>query len=47
MTLKEMRRKTMIECCAECKYYKEAYCNLMDDLVEPLDNCGMFDNGDK
>lgn len=36
----------IMECCAECKYYKEAYCNLMDDLVEPLDNCGMFDDGD-
>ena len=35
-----------MECCGNCKHYKEAYCNLMDDLVEPLDNCGMY-NGDR
>ena len=35
--------------CGDCKYYKvgEAYCSLMDDLVEPLDCCGLFDDGDK
>lgn len=36
----------MIECCGNCRHYTKHYCNLMDDLVEPLDNCGMFDNGD-
>jgi len=37
----------MIECCEYCKHYsKTNYCNLMDELVEPLDNCGMF-NGDE
>lgn len=33
----------MIECCGNCKHYKEAYCSLMDELVEPEDNCGMCD----
>lgn len=37
----------MIECCGNCKHYKEAYCSLMDELVEPEDNCGMCDCGDK
>ena len=37
----------MSDCCGNCRHYKEAYCNLMDDLVEPLDNCGMFDDGDE
>ena len=37
----------MIECCGNCRHYKEAYCNLIDDLVEPCDNCGMCDCGDK
>ena len=36
----------MIECCGNCRHYKETYCNLMDDLVNELDNCGMFDEGD-
>jgi len=29
----------MIECCGNCKHYQygEAYCHLMDDLVEPAD----------
>jgi len=35
----------MIECCGNCKYYREAYCYLIDDLVEALDNCGMYDDG--
>ena len=35
--------KKSSECCGNCRHYQEAYCNLMDDLVEPLDNCGMFD----
>ena len=35
----------MIECCANCKHYSEAYCNLIDDLVEPCDNCGLCDTG--
>ena len=26
----------MMECCGNCKHYKEAYCNLMDDLVESI-----------
>ena len=34
-------------CCGNCKHYTEAYCNLMDELVEPLDNCGMFDGGEQ
>jgi len=29
--------------CGNCRHYKEAYCYLMDELVEPEDNCGMFD----
>ena len=29
--------------CKECRHYSEKYCNLMDELVEPLDNCGMYD----
>ena len=37
----------MIECCANCKYYREAYCSLMDDLVEPCDCCGLCDDGGK
>ena len=35
------------ECCANCNHYSEAYCSLMDDLVNPLDNCGMFNCGDE
>ena len=31
----------MIECCANCKHYQDHYCNLMDDLVNDCDNCGM------
>ena len=38
--------KKSSECCGNCRHYQEAYCNLMDDLVEPLDNCGMFDGDD-
>ena len=37
----------MMECCGNCRHYKETYCNLMDDLVNELDNCGMFDEGDR
>ena len=37
----------MIECCEYCKHYSEAYCSLMDDLVEPLDGCGLFDGDEK
>ena len=37
----------MIECCGNCKHYQDNYCNLMDDLVQQLDNCGMFDGDDK
>ena len=29
--------------CEDCKHYKEEYCILMDELVKPLDNCGMYD----
>lgn len=36
----------MIECCGNCQYYREAYCSLMDDLVEPVDNCGLFKGDD-
>ena len=31
------------EYCGNCRHYKETYCNLMDELVEPQDNCGMYD----
>lgn len=36
-----------MECCRNCAFYVfgEAYCNLMDDLVEPADNCGLFKRG--
>ena len=42
------------ECCANCKHYtetyrrayRESYCSIIDDLVNPLDNCGMFNCGD-
>lgn len=30
-------------CCGNCKHFQESYCNLIDDLVNPLDNCGMCD----
>lgn len=33
----------MTECCGNCRHFQESYCHLIDDLVEPLDNCGMFD----
>ena len=33
--------------CSDCRHYKEAYCNLMDELVEPQDNCGMYDGGEE
>lgn len=35
-------------CCGNCKHYKlfEAYCNLMDELTEPTDNCGLYDDTD-
>ena len=36
----------MTECCGNCRHYKKEYCNLMDDLVNELDNCGMFDGDD-
>ena len=37
----------MNKCCGNCRHYKmfEAYCYLMDELVEPNDHCGMFDDG--
>ena len=31
----------LIECCGNCKHYNDAYCSIMDELVEPEDNCGM------
>ena len=31
---------------ANCKYWSEAYCNLMDDLTEPADNCGLWNGED-
>lgn len=32
------------ECCETCKHYQcPRYCVLMDDIVEPCDNCGMHD----
>ena len=37
----------MIECCSNCRHYQEAYCNLMDDIVNELDNCGMYDGGEE
>ena len=33
--------------CGNCRHYREAYCYLMDELVEPLDCCGMYDGDDK
>ena len=30
------------ECCATCRHYT-TYCNLMDEIVQPADNCGMYD----
>ena len=36
-----------MECCGNCRHYQDNYCNLMDDLVQQLDNCGMFDGDDK
>ena len=35
-----------LECCGNCRHYKEAYCYLMDELVECTDNCGMYTEGD-
>ena len=29
------------ECC-ECQHYSKRYCHLMDELVNPEDNCGMW-----
>ena len=38
----------MIEYCETVGHYQNPkYCILMDELVEPLDNCGMYDNGEK
>ena len=36
------------ECCGNCRHYTfgKAYCNLMDELVSPEENCGMFDGDD-
>ena len=34
------------ECCGNCRHYREVYCNLMDDLVNELDNCGMYDGAE-
>ena len=35
------------ECCGNCKHYcEEAYCTLMDELVNACDNCGMYDGDD-
>ena len=31
-------------CCGNCKHYAGEYCVLMDELVQPEDNCGMFDD---
>ena len=35
--------------CGDCRHYQlgEAYCHLMDELVESCDCCGMFDGGGK
>ena len=32
----------MDESCEECKHYIETYCNLMDELVQPADHCGLY-----
>lgn len=32
--------------CSTCQHYKEEYCNLMDELVKPLDNCGLYTDGE-
>ena len=44
---KKDKKMNKENCCGNCKHYQEAYCNLMDELVEPLDNCGMFDGGEQ
>ena len=42
--VKEVRRMRKDgEYCANCKHWSEAYCDLMDDLTEPADNCGLWD----
>ena len=47
MDIAEWEAKRMkTECCGNCKHYQEAYCHLMDELVEPEDNCGCFDGVD-
>ena len=33
--------------CDNCRHYEEEYCHLMDELVKPLDNCGMYDEGEQ
>ena len=33
--------------CGNCRHYQEAYCNLMDELVAPLDQCGLYDGGEE
>ena len=38
----------MIECCENCNHFQcPHYCVLMDDLVEPADNCGLYDGDEK
>ena len=35
--------------CMNCRHFdsKHDYCNLMDDIVHPCDNCGLYDGSDK
>ena len=42
-----MVKKNNNECCGNCRYYKfsTTYCHLMDDLVDPVECCGLFDMG--
>ena len=36
-----------MSCCGECKHYHDPkYCNLMDELVELCDCCGLCDTGE-
>lgn len=38
----------MSECCETCGHYQcPKYCMLMDDLVEPGDNCGLHTEDNK
>ena len=42
MTYRENGVIKMNESCEECKHYTKQYCNLMDELVQPVDHCGLY-----